>query len=428
MKIVRLEAENFKRLVAVNINPDGTVCQITGRNGQGKSSVLDAIQAAFGGAKLSPEQPIRNGAAGAKIVVDTDEIRVTRKWTAKGGDSLVVESKEGLRFPSPQAMLDKLNSNLAFDPLAFSRMPAKQQAEMLRELTGLDTTVLDEERSRVFATRTGINGEVKRLRTQAEAIVVPECPDDPADEIDLEEVASKKTAAVMQRAENEAKRNRMGAAHETLRRNLREMEAYRQQLEKAELAVDAARRILVAAEKECNGLVDPDTTAIDAEIAAAKRHNLQVRAIRQQIDECAKYHDEKTRLTHRLNEQEQRAAELTKRLEEIDAEKAKMLAAAKMPVEGMTIQGDRVCINGVPFSQASSAEQIRVGLAMGAALNPKLRVVLIRDGSLLDDKSMALVGKWAEANDMQVIVERVANDGAVGIVIEDGQVAETVLA
>ena len=427
MKIVRLEAENFKRLVAVNINPDGTVCQITGRNGQGKSSVLDAIQAAFGGAKLSPEQPIRNGAAGAKIVVDTDEIRVTRKWTAKG-DSLVVESKEGLRFPSPQAMLDKLNSNLAFDPLAFSRMPAKQQAEMLRELTGLDTSALDEERSRVFVTRTGINGEVKRLRTQADAIVVPECPDDPADEIDLEEVASKKTAAVMQRAENSVKRQKFAVSQATLRRAIAEREMLRKTLEEAEEAAMQAERLAEALEKECEGLVDPDTTAIDAEIAAAKRHNLQVRAIRQQIDECAKYHDEKTRLTHRLNEQEQRAAELTKRLEEIDAEKAKMLAAAKMPVEGMTIQGDRVCINGVPFSQASSAEQIRVGLAMGAALNPKLRVVLIRDGSLLDDKSMALVGKWAEANDMQVIVERVANDGAVGIVIEDGQVAETVLA
>lgn len=49
---------------------------------------------------------------------------------------------------------------------------------------------------------------------------------------------------------------------------------------------------------------------------------------------------------------------------------------------------------------------------------------MVRDGSLLDDESLAEVAAWAEANDMQVLCERVANgsDG-VGILIEDGQVA-----
>ena len=43
MKIVQLTAENVKRLTAVSIAPDGNLVQITGRNGQGKASVLDAI-------------------------------------------------------------------------------------------------------------------------------------------------------------------------------------------------------------------------------------------------------------------------------------------------------------------------------------------------------------------------------------------------
>ena len=38
MKIVRLTAENIKRLVAVEITPDGNVVQITGKNGAGKTS------------------------------------------------------------------------------------------------------------------------------------------------------------------------------------------------------------------------------------------------------------------------------------------------------------------------------------------------------------------------------------------------------
>ena len=426
MKIVRLEAENFKRLVAVNINPDGTVCQITGRNGQGKSSVLDAIQAAFGGAKLSPEQPIRNGATGAKIVVDTDEIRVTRKWTAKG-DSLVVESKEGLRFPSPQAMLDKLNSNLAFDPLAFSRMLAKQQAEMLRELTGLDTTGLDAERSAAFAARTSSNSEARRLKAQVEAIAVPESVE-VGEEKDLAVISAQKFELVQVINANRAKRQELDRVAGITNQAVAEVASLRAKLATAESYAEQCKSILALRASECEGLVDPDLSAIDREIEAARVFNADVRSKQRHNDEANRLAENKSRLQKQLVSAEESSARHTKRLEEIDAEKAKMLAAAKMPVEGMTLQGDRVCINGVPFSQASSAEQIRVGLAMGAALNPKLRVVLIRDGSLLDDDSMALVGEWAEANGMQVIVERVANDGAVGIVIEDGQVAATVLA
>ena len=43
MKILRLEASNIKRVRVVEINPDGSVVLVTGRNAQGKSSVLDAI-------------------------------------------------------------------------------------------------------------------------------------------------------------------------------------------------------------------------------------------------------------------------------------------------------------------------------------------------------------------------------------------------
>ena len=39
MKIIELQAENVKRLRAVTISPEGHIVEISGRNGQGKSSV-----------------------------------------------------------------------------------------------------------------------------------------------------------------------------------------------------------------------------------------------------------------------------------------------------------------------------------------------------------------------------------------------------
>ena len=55
MRIVRLTASNVKRLKAVDITPDGTLQIITGRNAQGKTSVLDAIWLALGGGAASKD-------------------------------------------------------------------------------------------------------------------------------------------------------------------------------------------------------------------------------------------------------------------------------------------------------------------------------------------------------------------------------------
>ena len=79
MKIISLEAENYKRLKAIEITPDGNTVVIAGRNAQGKTSVLDAIWAALGGREGNKaSKPIREGAETAKVRVDLGDIVVTR--------------------------------------------------------------------------------------------------------------------------------------------------------------------------------------------------------------------------------------------------------------------------------------------------------------------------------------------------------------
>jgi hypothetical protein len=59
---------------------------------------------------------------------------------------------------------------------------------------------------------------------------------------------------------------------------------------------------------------------------------------------------------------------------------------------------------------------------MAMAMSPDLRVILIRDGSLLDSTNMALIEEMAAEHDYQVWLEVVREDGAMGVVIEDGAV------
>ena len=79
MKIISFKAENFKRLVSVEITPKGNVVKITGKNAEGKSSILDAIWCACGGKDVMPEKPIRAGQESATIELDLGELKIKRR-------------------------------------------------------------------------------------------------------------------------------------------------------------------------------------------------------------------------------------------------------------------------------------------------------------------------------------------------------------
>ena len=118
MRIISLKAENIKKVKAVEITPKDDVVVISGKNAQGKTSVLDAIWFALGGKDNIPSQPIRQGKEKARVVLDLGQYKVTRIFT-KAGTYLTVENAQGATFKSPQALLDKMIGDLSFDPLAF---------------------------------------------------------------------------------------------------------------------------------------------------------------------------------------------------------------------------------------------------------------------------------------------------------------------
>ena len=91
-KIIKLSAENVMGVKAVEISPDGAVIVIGGKNGQGKSSVLNSIMMALGGKKAIPRKPIRDGEKKAEIMVELDEVNVYLRFTNDGKPYLRVTS------------------------------------------------------------------------------------------------------------------------------------------------------------------------------------------------------------------------------------------------------------------------------------------------------------------------------------------------
>ncbi len=426
MKIIKLTAENVKRLTAVTITPDGHMTVIGGPNGAGKSSVLDAIMYALDGKKSLPAEPLRKGTKNGKVVLhlDGDEslqlspLVVTRTFTEHGGGTLEIVTDDGFKAPSPQAILDDLCGRIAFDPLEFTRLKPKDQADMLRELVGLDFAELDRRRSVLYADRTVANRERKSFDHQAAA--VPFHTDVPKGEVSVSELVSEMTRRQTVNEENTCALDILTDAQDSVRTAANDVARLRRDVAETQAALEDTVAAHAEAEKKETAqaaivakLVDCDIHEVQKQIASAEETNRQVR------DNC-----QKASLTKQAIDKQLESHGLTKTIDNIDADKAAQLTEAKWPVEGLGFDDTGVTLNGFSFSEASSAEQLRVSVAMGFAMNPTLRTMLVRDGSLLDADSLALVAQLAEDNDGQVFVERVGDGAECSVVIEDGHVRE----
>lgn len=413
MHLNELRADNFKRLRAVRIEfPEGGgAVEICGSNGQGKSSTIDAIWAAMGGARAAPDVPIRSGARKAEVTLHLGDYKVVRTWDREGS-RLTVTDATGSVQASPQAILDGLFNRLGFDPLEFVRLKPKDQADTLRRVVGLDFSEIDAERAEHYASRTEVNRVVKSQAARLETMPNYE-PIDPVDTTDLNRKLWEATAKnrVVDRAKSacDMAESAVMLAREKMNRLKQEFEAAQNSFLDAEGDRDDLRLAL----REAGEAVDPGPIMDQIQQASA-------------INERARSCRERAKLEASLEECRERAARLTDKIDDIDAYRRRLLAEAEMPVPGLSLEEDEVTLNGVPLAQASSAERIRIGLAMAAAMKPGLKLVAIREGSLLDEASLRMVATWAAAHGYQVLVERVAaGPSGVGVVIEDGAVTES---
>lgn len=426
MKILKLTAENVKKLRAITIEPDpkGNLVIVGGKNAAGKSSVLDSIAMVIGGASEMPARPIRDGEDEAQVLMETEEFTALLK-IKQTGKTLTIKNKEGVPARSPQALLDSLTAKVCFDPLEFTKMKPAEQSETLRRLVGLDFTELDREEAEKYALRTGVNRSVKEQRDTVARLGPP--TDAGCEYLEAGPIAGRMEAGAAVNAANEKKRSVLDDANDAIADCESGIAKQAQLVDrlKAELAAasdELARRQDERAafvktrdhvHKEISGLVDVDLSLIRQEMEKLNAHNEEVRENLKRKEQAAK-----------LRALEKEAKDLSDRLTGIEQERARQLRKAKFPIEGLSFMGVGVTYNSVPFEQASAAEQLRVSVAMGAAMQPKLKVALIRDGSLLDDDSLKLVAETAEKYGVQVWLERVGEGKECSVIIEDGEVKE----
>lgn len=424
-RIIELNVENFMGVEAVDITPENDVVVIGGNNGQGKSSILNAIIAALGGKKSSPDVPVRVGKKQSRIELrisgERGELIVERTFTADGKTKLKVSAADGANYNKPQQILDDLVGAIGFDPHAFCRLDKRRQAEQLRDLVGLDTGEVEAKRQQVYEERTHVNRTVKSLESRLDAL--------PNVKVEGGEIIVSELLAELDRREavnrniadrNESLAEQDAAIAELESDNERRREQIKELQEKVVRVESQIKEWQSTRDKEAAEVAEikpEDTEEIREKIESAEDHNAKFRQSQ-----------ERNRIASELKTEQAESDRLTEAIAELDRKKQKMLSDAPWPVEGLGITDDgTVTYRGLPLSQASSAEQLRVSLAMGMAANPKLRVLIIRDGSLIDDQTMEVIREMVADAGYQVWIEKVSGTGeGCTLMISEGRVAELV--
>lgn len=447
-RITAVRFENYRRLNEVEIHPeaDCALVLIGGANGNGKSSLLGALSAAFGGKKMLPPDPVRHGAPEAALLVqlggDGGDLEIRRRIQPDGETVLEVRDQHGA-VRSPQAVLDKLIGSRFLDPLTFLRLKGpEQRAALMKVIPGADRIAkIDESRKRVFDQRTEAGrdltkaeGELARLPP---ARPVPELIDVAALNEEARQLAEQQGAghgiearlsecqretrhAEAQLAAVHAEGQRVQAEIARLQERLAELQRLEEERSR-ELDACSSRVRLAAAQVDAAARAwkeaAPRRARVDSDLKRAGEHN---RAVYEVQAEVKRRHEVESVVAQLRKLTEEQTAVIA----EFDRDKAAILAEAMLPVDSLAIGEQGIMLGGVPFEQASDSERLRTALAIAAAASPELDDIWIRDGSLLDEQSLELVAKHAAATGRRVWIERVGTRDPGVIEIRDGRVIE----
>jgi DNA repair exonuclease SbcCD ATPase subunit len=413
MRIIQFHSENVKRVKAIDITPQDDVIILSGLNGEGKTSVLDSIWLALQyrlASKGNPD-PLRVGQKNGVVTIDIGDYIVTRRFTP-GGTTLEIRKPNGDKVARPQQVLDGLIGELSFDPWEFARKKEKEQREMLADVLykitqgQLDLANFDARFEEAKEQRKEVKKEFQRLTTLLTQMRPP-TQEDPTDEIAVTDL----TNAITQAITVQTKTQQLSQRELELNKRIEDLEK--------ELSSARAEKVNVVRQLEDMPEV-PDVDFLKGELANIEARNRRAREVQQYNtlrDGLKVVGDESTRLKDLM--------------ELISIEKAEALEKSPLPVKNLRITEEGIKIvneedKEVPFCQASAAQQLRVSLAIAMAANPKLRVIRIADGSLLDDISMGVVRSMAKDKDFQVWIEYASRNDQdrMGVYIEDGSVVE----
>jgi len=396
MKILNYKIKNIRGISELEGQLDGKSVYVLGKNGQGKSSFIQAI---FLACKLFGNKPyVKLGEEKGKIELqigkDSIEYTIERAFTSAGDSVLTIKNEKGKVMKSisdltPQKWLDKLIGTSMYYLSEFLQMDPKKQVALFKEWFKIDTTELDKRYLETYHRRTDEGREETRLKNVVEGyhytyddqkkyaekkditeiskelVEINQLENDKLakqreldNHITIEnqtlaakslEIESKKTGAVKLAEDTKANETQIRDLEFKITQlkdqnesNKKKIAIIEEDIKVSETAYNLQEACLAeykAAELEkINAIIIPEKTEIEEKIKKAEEHNVLV-------DKVAQYSKD----LKQLQAQEKIYSDLSQELKEIEKEKLKKLEDANIPVPGLTFDENSLIYEDKPL-------------------------------------------------------------------------------
>lgn len=402
--ISSLQIENVKRVEAVKLQvSESGLTVIGGNNGQGKSSILDAICWVLGGDKFKPTSALRDGAEKLLIVARMSNGMIVERYGKNG--SLRVTTKDGRM--GGQQILKEFVSEFCLCLQDFMDLSEKEKAKALLEIIGSDISEIDALEKQKFDERTDIGRRAERARARADSLPF----NAGAKKIDVGALVQEIKTAMESNGRIDSMRREFADLvdkHGTLELEIDELE---QKLAAKRADAKSAMVKIEQSEAALGRMTPVDITALQSKLDSANSENVKADA-NQKKDEA----DTEARALERQRD------ELTVEIEELRQAKIEMLNSAKLPLPGLSIEDGCLTYDGKRWDCMSHSQQLRVATAIAHAMNPKMGFVLLDKLEAMDVPTLKEFGAYLKDRGLQAIATRVSVGDECSIIIEEGRV------
>lgn len=472
MKIIGLKVDGVRKLTAVQMEfKDNGLVPIKGKNKNGKTTILDSIQLAIRGNKVSNPELIQTGKEKAEIELQLSDYTIKRTLFNNGKTPKleVKNTKTGLiKKGEVQNFLNTLINEVSFNPFPFKNKTAVEKLKFFmdlcrekleaksKELLGYGFAGIDTELANLEQERLLIGREIRNFGDLDMA--APE----KFKRVDITGLLQKKSDI---EARNKAKQiqfdiekdkeiaeivefNRLEKAkddaivgiqkqidYKTILINALETDiaALEEQLEEKRKKLLQEENILENLEEQINKLPSglepkPVQATIEApvyEVTGGIEAEIQSTIVSNQKAET---YEGWLKKKETKAAKEQQYEEYNEKVKALRDKKLEVLRSIDTGVKGLEIREEGIYYNDVYSENWSDSESLTISAEVCIAQMPELRCVFLDRGESFDEDMLAALHNWAVENDVLIlttIVETVpeVEDMEIGVFyIEEGKV------
>lgn len=476
MKISKLTIKNLYGIK--EFNSEGSSIELDGKNGVGKSAVIDAIKYALTN-KSDREFLIRKGEDEGEVLLElSNGPRIHRKPRTNKADYKSIRTPEdNYTAEKTETFLRAIFTELQLNPVEFASMDAKEQNRIILDLiefpwdmnwiqeqfgeippdVNYDQNILcvlheiQAEDGHYFMSRQDLNRDARNKTAFVQEIAGALPPDYNAkkwEAADLGEIYSKIEAIrnnndLIVEANNmvagrDAKLQAFKDGLEMERQDLhaQEKEAinkiqnqitdYKNKIKEAEAKIVETQNLANAGHKLAESNYNTRVGKLEGELkqyeATAKEKPQEYADLQEEaelVEAMKKHINEYNRmvaLTKEVTEIEAQTQDLTAKIEKARVLPGEILATAKIPIKGLSIKDGKALINGLPVSNLSEGEKMELCIDVTVAREGNIKLILI-DGieRLATGKRDEVYAKLKEKG-VQFIATRTTDDDSLTVV------------